>query len=76
MVLYAFLSVKDVFINLPTGPEKSIIYQMVPLLSSRLEELSLNSGLGKSDAIHVVSPLISLMFFAHSLHSARMFPLD
>ena len=77
MVLYAFLSVKDVLINLPTGPEKSIIYQMVPLLSSRLEELSLNSGLGKSDAIHVVvSPLISLMFFAHSLHSSRMFPLD
>ena len=33
-------------------------------------KLSPNSGLSKSDAIHVVvSPLISLMFFAHSLHS-------
>ena len=62
---------KDVFVNLPlTGSEKSIIYQLAPLVSSRLEELSLNSGLGKSDAIHVVvSPLISLMLFAHSLHS-------
>ena len=77
MVLYAFLTMKDVFVNLPTGSEKSIIYQLAPLLSSRLEELSPNSGFGKSDAIHVVvSPLISFMFFAHSLHkSARMFPL-
>ena len=70
MPLCAFLTVKDVFANLPTGSEKLIIYQLTPLLSSRLEELSPNSGLGKSDAIHVVvSPLISLMFFAHSLHS-------
>ena len=68
---YAFLTVKNVFIDLPTGSEKSIIYQLAPLVSSRLENLSPNSGLGKSDAIHaVVSPLISLMFFA------RMFPLD
>ena len=53
------------------GSEKSIIYQLAPLVSSRLEDLSPNTGLGKSDAIHVVvSPLISLMFFA------RMFLLD
>ena len=70
MALYAFLAVKDVFVNLPTSPEKSIIYQPAPLVFSRLEELSPNSGLGKSDAILVVIfPLISLMFFAHSLHS-------
>ena len=70
MALCAFLTVKDVFVNLQTGSEKSIIYQLAPLLSSLLEELSPNSGLGKSDGIHVVvSPLISLMFFAHSLHS-------
>ena len=50
MALYAFLTVKDVFVNLPTGSEKSIIYQLAPLVSSRLEELSPNSGLGKSDA--------------------------
>ena len=69
MALYAFLTVKDVFVNLPTGSKKSTIYQLAPLLSLRLEELSPNSGLGKSDAIHVVvSPLNSLMFFAHSLH--------
>ena len=56
---------KNVFINLPTGSEKSIIYQLAPLVSLRLEDLSPNTGLGKSDAIHVVvSPLISLMFFA------------
>ena len=68
---------KDVFVNLPlTGSEKLIIYQLAPLVSSRLEELSLNSGLGKSDAIHVVvSPLISLVFFAY-LSSTPMFPLD
>ena len=66
-----FLTVKDVFINLTMGSDNlSIIYQLAPLVSSHLEELSLNSGLGKSDAIHVVvSPLISLMLFAHSLHS-------
>ena len=62
---------KNVFISLPTGSEKSIIYQLAPLVSSRLEDLSPNTGLGKSDAIHVVvSPLISLMFFI------QMFPLD
>ena len=58
------------FINLQTGSERSIIYQLAPLVFLRLEELSPNTGLGKSDAIHVVvSPLISLVFFAHSLHS-------
>ena len=31
MALYAFLTVKDVFVNLPTGSEKSIIYQLTPL---------------------------------------------
>ena len=68
---YAFLTVKNVFINLPTGFEKSIIYQLVPLVSSCLEDLSPNTGLGKSNAIHVVvSPLISLMSFA------RMFTLN
>ena len=62
---------KNVFINLTTGSEKLIIYPLAPLVSSRLEDLSPNTGLGKSDAIHVVvSPLISLMFFA------QMFPLD
>ena len=70
MALYAFLTVNDVFVNLSTGSEKTIIYQLAPLLSSRLEELSPNTGFGKSDAIQVVvSPLLSLMFFAHSLHS-------
>ena len=71
MTLYVFLTVKDVFVNLPTGSEKLIIYQLAQLLSLHLKELSPNSGLGlKSDATHVVvSPLISLMFFAHSLHS-------
>ena len=37
MVLYALLTVKDVFVNLPTGSEESIIYQLAPLLSLRLE---------------------------------------
>ena len=70
MALYAFLTVNDVFVNLSTGSEKTIIYQLAPLLSSRLEELSPNTGFGKSDAIQVVvSPLLLLMFFAHSLHS-------
>ena len=57
---YAFMTMKDVFVNLPMGSEKSIIYELVPFLSSHVEELSPNSDLGKSDAIHVVvSPLIS-----------------
>ena len=46
-------------------------------LRRHLEELSPNTGFGKSETIQVVvSPLISLMFFAHSLHSNLMFPLD
>ena len=68
---HAFLTVKNVFISLPMGSEKSIIYQLAPLVSSCLEDLSPNTGLGKSDAIHVVvSPMVSLMFFA------RMFLLN
>ena len=39
MALYAFLTVKDVFINLPTGSEKSIIYQLVQLLSLRSQRI-------------------------------------
>ena len=70
MALHAFFTVKDVFVSLPTGSEKTIIYQLASLLSSRLEELSPNTGFGESDVIQVVvSPLISLIFFAHSLHS-------
>ena len=70
IALCAFLTVNDVFVNLSTGSEKSVIYQLAPLLSSRLKELSPNSDLGKSDAVCiVVSPMISIMFFAHSLHS-------
>ena len=33
--LYGFLTVKDVFVNLPTGSENTIIYQVVPLFSSQ-----------------------------------------
>ena len=45
---------KDVFVNLPTGFGKSLIYEALPLMFDYTTEL-----LGH--IVHVVSPLVSLM---------------
>ena len=52
--IYSFVCGKDLFINLPTGYGKSLIYQLVP---SVLKEL----GISLRPVVLVVSPLITLM---------------
>ena len=56
----ATLSGKDVFVSLPTGFGKSLIYQLLPVCA---EELALLSpvGPGFKPFVLIVSPLISLM---------------
>ena len=52
--LFNFVSKKDVFVNLPTGFGKSLIYQMTPMVVKQL-------GLCMNPIILVISPLVSLM---------------
>lgn len=52
-VLYHFLAGKDVFVNLPTGYGKSVIYEAAPLCKDFLT--------GRNSLAVVVSPLVSLM---------------
>lgn len=58
--LFYLLSGKDVFVNLPTGFGKSLIYQLSPLVA---EELSRRHQKGKirSGIVLVISPLVSLI---------------
>ena len=49
-----FVEKEDVFVNLPTGSGKSLIYQALPLV---FDHVSNESG----HIIFVVSPLVSLM---------------
>ena len=49
---------RDVFVNLPTGFGKSLIYQLAP---SIVEEMSRLGGKIRSAIILVISPLVSLM---------------
>jgi len=53
--LKEFISGKDIFVNLPTGYGKSIIFQMAPIVH---EELATTPG---KPILIVVSPLSSLM---------------
>ena len=46
---------KDVFVNLPTGYGKSVIFQMAPFVASKLPNFSPNS------IVVVISPLVTLM---------------
>jgi superfamily II DNA helicase RecQ len=52
--LFNFVSKRDVFVNLPTGFGKSLIYQMAPMVVKQL-------GLCINPIILVISPLVSLM---------------
>ena len=49
-----FLQKEDVFVNLPTGSGKSLIYQALPLVFDHVSDES-------DRIIVVVSPLVSLM---------------
>ena len=53
--LFQFLSGKDIFVNLPTGYGKSMIFQMAPIVASKLSHFAHES------IIIVVSPLVALM---------------
>ena len=52
--LFNFVCKRDVFVNLPTGFGKSLIYQMAPMVMKEL-------GLCINPIIIVISPLVSLM---------------
>ena len=52
--LFNFVCKRDVFVNLPTGFGKSLIYQMAPMVVKEL-------GLCINPIIIVISPLVSLM---------------
>ena len=56
--LLHLISGRDVFVNLPTGFGKSLIYQLAP---SIVEEMSRLGGKVRSAIILVISPLVSLM---------------
>ena len=55
LVLYEYLSGKDVFVSLPTGSGKSLCYWVLPGAFDALRKTS-----GESIVV-VVSPLIALM---------------
>ena len=56
--LLHLISGRDVFVNLPTGFGKSLIYQLAP---SIVEEMPCLGGRIRSAIILVISPLVSLM---------------
>lgn len=56
--LFYLVSGKDVFVNLPTGFGKSLIYQLAPLV---VEEMSRQDGKTRTAIVIVISPLVSLI---------------
>ena len=58
--LEAFLFGKDVFLNLPTGYGKSIVFQMAPVVHAEMAAMG-NIGFSADPIVIVISPLISLM---------------
>jgi superfamily II DNA helicase RecQ len=52
--LYNFVCRRDVFVNLPTGFGKSLVYQMVPFVVKEL-------NICENPIVLIVSPLVTLM---------------
>lgn len=59
--LFYLLSGKDVFVNLPTGFGKSLIYQLSPLVAEELSKRHYQYGSIRSGIVLVISPLVSLI---------------
>jgi len=59
--LFYLLSGKDVFVNLPTGFGKSLIYQLSPLVAEELSKRRYQNGNNQSGIVLVISPLVSLI---------------
>ena len=55
--LSEFLSGSDVFVSLPTGFGKSLIFQMAPLVANELQ----HSRFPNQSIVVVISPLVALM---------------
>ena len=59
--LYSFVSGEDVFVNLPTGYGKSLIFQMAPLVHVWMHDNVTICSWKKEPIILIVSPLLALM---------------
>ena len=59
--LYNFICGEDVFVNLPTGYGKSLIYQMAPLIHSWMHKNVSRTRWKKYPILLIISPLTTLM---------------
>lgn len=59
--LSAFVSGKDVFVNLPTGFGKSLIFQMAPFVHAELAKFYPKGGFSQNPIVIVICPLLNLM---------------
>ena len=59
--LYSFICGEEVFVNLPTGSGKSLIFQMVPLIHMCMHENVSAIHWKKNPVIIIISPLLALM---------------
>ena len=60
-VLYCFISGEDVFVNLPTGYGKSLIFHMAPLNHTWMHQNVSPDLWAKEPILLVISPLLALM---------------
>ena len=59
--LYCFVSGEDVFVNLPTGYGKSLIFHMAPLVHTWMHQNVSPDLWAKEPILLVISPLLALM---------------
>jgi len=58
--LIEFVNRRDVFLNLPTGYGKSLVFQMAPYVHAELAKFG-HAGYSLTPIVVVISPLLSLM---------------